>query len=70
MKKLILTIIAVIFSATSIVAQAADKLLGRKLITNQTGPSGKIINRVYIEEATDIKAKQSFTGDAIDINSP
>ena len=37
------------------VAQAADKLLGKKLITNQTGPEGKIINRVYIEEATDIK---------------
>jgi|TARA_B110000967_G_scaffold127035_1_gene129829 malate-CoA ligase subunit beta len=36
------------------VAQAADKLLGKKLITTQTGPSGKIINRVYIEEATDI----------------
>ena len=37
------------------VARAADKLLGKKLITNQTGPSGKIINRVYIEEASDIE---------------
>ncbi len=37
------------------VAQAADRLLGKKLVTNQTGPEGKIINRVYIEEATDIK---------------
>ena len=36
------------------VAQAADKLLGKKLVTNQTGPAGKIINRVYIEEATEI----------------
>jgi malate-CoA ligase subunit beta len=36
------------------VAQAADKMLGKKLVTTQTGPSGKIINRVYIEEATDI----------------
>ena len=39
------------------VAQAADKLLGKKLVTNQTGPEGKITNRVYIEEATDIKKK-------------
>jgi len=30
-------------------------LLGKKLITIQTGPEGKIINRIYIEEATDIK---------------
>ncbi len=37
------------------VADATDKLLGKKLITNQTGPDGKIINRIYIEEATDIK---------------
>ena len=37
------------------VADATDKLLGKKLITNQTGPEGKIINRIYIEEATDIK---------------
>jgi malate-CoA ligase subunit beta len=37
------------------VAQATDKLLGKKLVTNQTGPAGKIINRVYIEEASDIE---------------
>ena len=43
------------------VAQATDKLLGKKLVTNQTGPEGKIINRVYIEEATDIK-KELYLG--------
>ena len=43
------------------VAQASDKLLGKKLVTNQTGPEGKIINRVYIEEATDIK-KELYLG--------
>ena len=37
------------------VADATDNLLGKKLVTNQTGPEGKIINRIYIEEATDIK---------------
>ena len=42
------------------VAQAADKLLGKKLVTNQTGPEGKITNRVYIEEATDIKKGGGF----------
>ena len=37
------------------VARATDKLLGKKLVTNQTGPEGKIVNRIYIEEATDIE---------------
>ena len=37
------------------VAQATDKLLGKKLVTNQTGPQGKVINRVYIEETIHIE---------------
>jgi len=43
------------------VAQAADKLLGKKLSTKQTGPQGKIVHRVYIEEVTDIK-KELYLG--------
>jgi len=43
------------------VAQAADKLLGKKLVTKQTGPQGKIVHRVYIEEVTDIK-KELYLG--------
>ena len=50
------------------VAQATDKLLGKKLITNQTGPQGKIINRVYIEEATHIK-KELYLGVVFDRGS-
>ena len=50
------------------VAQATDKLLGKKLITNQTGPSGKIINRVYIEEATQIE-KELYLGLVFDRGS-
>ncbi len=34
---------------------AADDMLGRKLVTNQTGPRGKMIYRLYVEEAVDIK---------------
>ena len=33
---------------------AADELLGKRLVTVQTGPQGKIVSRLYIEEATDI----------------
>jgi len=50
------------------VAQATDKLLGKKLITNQTGPLGKIINRVYIEEATQIE-KELYLGLVFDRGS-
>jgi malate-CoA ligase subunit beta len=33
---------------------AADELLGKKLITHQTGPNGKICHRLYIEEGCNI----------------
>ena len=50
------------------VAQATDKLLGKKLVTNQTGPGGKIVNRIYIEEATDIE-KELYLGLVFDRSS-
>ncbi|MCB1519426.1 MAG: malate--CoA ligase subunit beta [Hyphomicrobiaceae bacterium] len=34
--------------------EAADQLLGKRLATVQTGPQGKLVSRLYIEEATDI----------------
>ncbi len=33
---------------------AAEALLGKKLVTIQTGPQGKLVSRLYIEEATDL----------------
>ncbi|MCK5499458.1 MAG: ADP-forming succinate--CoA ligase subunit beta, partial [Gammaproteobacteria bacterium] len=33
---------------------AADELLGKKLITHQTGPQGKVCHRLYIEEGCNI----------------
>ena len=50
------------------VAQATDKLLGKKLVTNQTGPEGKIVNRIYIEEATDIE-RELYLGLVFDRSS-
>jgi len=50
------------------VAQATDRLLGKKLVTNQTGPEGKIVNRIYIEEATDIE-KELYLGLVFDRSS-
>ncbi len=33
----------------------AKKMLGKTLVTKQTGPDGKIVNRLYVEEGCDIK---------------
>jgi len=35
-------------------ADEAEKMLGRTLVTNQTGAAGKQVNRIYIEDGADI----------------
>jgi len=35
-------------------ADEAKKMMGQTLITHQTGPEGKVVKRLYIEEASDI----------------
>src|SRR5882724_12502135 len=37
------------------VGQQAAAMLGHELVTKQTGPAGKTVNRLYIEEGCDIK---------------
>ncbi len=37
------------------IRSAADELLGKCLVTHQTGPAGKTVHRLYIEQATDIE---------------
>ena len=39
------------------VEEIAREMLGMKLVTHQTGPEGKIVKKVYIEEGADIKAE-------------
>ena len=36
-------------------AEEAQKMLGRTLVTHQTGPAGKQVNRVYIEDGASIE---------------
>jgi len=33
---------------------AAEQLIGRTLVTEQTGPKGKVVGKIYIEKATDV----------------
>jgi len=37
------------------VRELADEILGMTLVTHQTGPEGKLVQKVYIEEGADIK---------------
>jgi len=47
------------------IERAAEELLGKKLVTHQTGPAGKLVSRLYIEEATDI-AKEIYLAFVMD----
>ncbi|WP_264210951.1 ADP-forming succinate--CoA ligase subunit beta [Leisingera thetidis] len=38
-------------------AEEAKKMLGRTLVTHQTGPAGKQVNRIYIEAGSGIKTE-------------
>jgi len=39
------------------VQEAASELLGIRLVTNQTGPQGKLVHRLYVEEASAFKSE-------------
>ncbi|HAY46975.1 MAG TPA: ADP-forming succinate--CoA ligase subunit beta [Gammaproteobacteria bacterium] len=53
--------------ATSIeqVREYADAILGMTLVTHQTGPEGKLVQRLYIEEGADIK-EELYVGMVVD----
>ncbi|MEX2587228.1 MAG: malate--CoA ligase subunit beta [Actinomycetota bacterium] len=52
-------------SSTEEVEQAAHALLGNPLVTHQTGPAGKMVNRVYIEKAVPI-GREMYLGLLLD----
>jgi len=45
--------------------EQAKKILGMTLVTHQTGPEGKVVKRVYIEEGCDIK-RELYLGMLVD----
>ncbi len=47
------------------VAAAARELLGKTLVTHQTGPAGREVKRVYVEEGCDI-ARELYLGVLVD----
>jgi len=44
-----------ICDSESAVFDAANDLFGQRLVTEQTGPAGKVVYRVYVEEALEIR---------------
>ena len=47
------------------VRQLADQILGMTLVTHQTGPAGRVVKRVYIEDGCDID-RELYLGAVID----
>ena len=47
------------------VREWADKILGMTLVTHQTGPEGKVVRKIYIEEGADIQ-KEFYLGMLLD----
>jgi succinyl-CoA synthetase beta subunit len=43
----------------------AGKLLGKPLVTHQTGPQGRVVRRVYIEQASEV-AREFYLGMVVD----
>lgn len=43
------------------VEAAAEHLLGKRLVTHQTGPAGKVCCRLYVEAGTEIKKEMYFS---------
>lgn len=48
--------------------QAAADLLGKRLVTRQTGPQGKVVHRLYVEAATPIR-REIYLGFVLDRKS-
>ncbi len=47
------------------VEQVADQILGMTLVTPQTGPEGKVVNKILVEQAQDI-AQELYLGMVVD----
>jgi succinyl-CoA synthetase beta subunit len=52
-------------SSAAEASEFAGKLLGKPLVTHQTGPQGRVVRRVYVEQASDI-ARELYLGMVVD----
>lgn len=54
-----------VVKSTDDVRKEAERLLGSKLVTHQTGPDGQLVRRLYVEDGCDI-AKELYLGMLLD----
>jgi len=54
-----------LLTVASDVRDFAAKLLGKPLVTHQTGPEGRVVRRIYVEEASDV-ARELYLGMLVD----
>jgi succinyl-CoA synthetase beta subunit len=54
-----------LLSSAQEVKDFAAKLLGKTLVTHQTGPQGRVVRRVYVEEASDVE-RELYLGMLVD----
>jgi succinyl-CoA synthetase beta subunit len=54
-----------LLSSADEVRDFAAKLLGKPLVTHQTGPEGRVVRRIYVEEASQV-ARELYLGMLVD----
>ncbi len=54
-----------LISSASEARDFAAKILGKPLVTHQTGPEGRVVRRVYIEQASEV-ARELYLGMVVD----
>jgi succinyl-CoA synthetase beta subunit len=52
-------------SSAAEASEFAGKLLGKPLVTHQTGPQGRVVRQVYVEQASDV-ARELYLGMVVD----
>jgi succinyl-CoA synthetase beta subunit len=57
-----------LISSAAEAREFATKILGKPLVTHQTGPEGRVVRRVYVEQASDV-ARELYLGMVVDRKS-
>ncbi len=57
-----------LISSAAEAREFATKILGKPLVTHQTGPEGRVVRRVYLEQASEV-ARELYLGMVVDRKS-
>jgi succinyl-CoA synthetase beta subunit len=54
-----------LISSAAEAREFANRILGKPLVTHQTGPQGRVVRRIYVEQASDV-ARELYLGLVVD----